>query len=348
MKILFLGPASGTTRHRQAALERLGMTIEIINPVDAFASRSFANWWVWHAGGAGMEAIVRRFVLSRLQRERYDLCIVDPGDLVGAGLLRALRDRVGRLVHFSSDNPFVSRDGPRWRIMLKALAQYDLFVTPRITTSAEHARRGLRSLLYVHTADEVVHRPRPETDADRGTFGSEVAFVGTWMPERGPFMIRLLDAGIDIRIFGANWHKAAEYDRLKPYVVLPHMLGDEDYVRSIQYARIALGFVSSGNLDLHTKRSVEVPAIGTLLCARRTSQHLELYREDEQAVFWEDADECAAKCRALLDNPERIATIAAAGARHQRQSRHWNEPLMARIVDEALALAPVRQFDMSS
>lgn len=339
MKALYLGDLDGTSRHRSEALKRLGWELDIIDPRACFGNSRFAEMWIWHAGSVGMESLVRRYVLDRMKHDRYDVCVVSHGELVGPSLLRALRPRVGALINYNGDNPFVARDHNRWRLFRKAMHLYDLHGTPRVSTAEEGERLGLNMLRFVHCADEVVHKPRPFSPEDQGRYGSDVSFIGTWMPERGPFVCGLLDAGVAIRIFGGNWHKAPEYERLKHAIVIPHLLGDEDYVRAIQYAKIALGFVSIANKDFHTGRSTEVPSIGTLLCAMRTDQHMELYREDQEAVFWDDMDDCAAKCRQLIANPDRIATIAAAGAARQAASPHWNEIVMTRLIDEALAIA---------
>ncbi len=40
-----------------------------------------------------------------------------------------------------------------------------------------------------------------------------------------------------------------------------------------------------------------------------------MYVDGEEAVFFDDADECADRCLELLKEPERIAAIAAAGRR---------------------------------
>jgi len=337
MSILYLGEDRGTSRHRIAALRRTGCTVEVIDPAAWFGGSRWVQRWIWHAGAIGMERLAARQVLASLTCDRYDLCIVNHGELVGPALLAALRPRVGGLLGFNLDNPFVDRDKARWRLHRKAMPWFDLYATPRFSTAEEGARRGYRMHRFVQAADEVVHQPRAFCAQDQARFGSDIAFIGTWFPERGPLVCRLLDAGINVRIFGANWHKAPEYRRLAGAIAMPRMLGDDDYSRAIQYARIALGFVSAGNQDQHTSRSVEVPALGALLCAQRTAEHRQMYREDAEAVFWDDSAECAAKCLALIAAPDRVSTIAAAGAARQRASPNWNETLMTTLIDATLA-----------
>jgi hypothetical protein len=339
MNVLYLGEDRGTSRHRIRALGRIGCAVEAIDPAAGLGPSRWVQRWIWHGGGRGLETLAARRVLAALRRDRYDLCVVNHGELVGPALLAALRARVGGVLGFNLDNPFARRDGVRWRIHRKAMPWFDLYATPRAATAQEGERRGFRMHRFVQAADEVVHCPNAYCAADHARFASDVAFVGTWFPERGPLVCRLLEAGVRVRLFGANWHKAPEYPRLAGAIAIPHMLDDALYPRAIQYARIALGFVSEGNDDQHTSRSVEVPALGTLLCARRTAEHRQMYREDAEAVFWDSGAECAAKCRALLAAPDRLAAIAAAGAARQRASANWNEVLMHRLIDATLTAA---------
>ena len=73
------------------------------------------------------------------------------------------------------------------------------------------------------------------------------------------------------------------------------------------------GLLSKGNRDLHTTRSAEVPHLGGVFCAERTREHEALYLDGKEAVFWSDAAECAAACKALLDDAPLRRSMAAAG-----------------------------------
>src|ERR1039458_4341078 len=140
-------------------------------------------------------------------------------------------------------------------------------------------------------ADEIMHAPRPITPEDQRHWGAEVLFAGTWFPERGPFLLQLVKQGIALTVRGSNWNKAPEWPELQPYLKGGPLLGD-DYAKAIQCARVNLGLLSWGNRDLHTTRSVEIPALGALLCAERTAEHTDMYEEGKEALFWKDAQEC--------------------------------------------------------
>jgi spore maturation protein CgeB len=155
------------------------------------------------------------------------------------------------------------------------------------------------------------------------------------MPERGPVLKRLVERGVPLRIYGERWNKAPEFERLRSHVVMGNLEGVE-YAMAISGAKIALGLLSKGYGDLHTTRSVEIPAIGTLFCAERTAEHLAMYKDGEEAVFWDDPDDCADKCLALLADPEKIRKIAAAGLARVHDNGDFNEILLPKIINEAL------------
>lgn len=120
---------------------------------------------------------------------------------------------------------------------------------------------------------------------------------------------------------------------------------DECYAACILSARICLGLLSKGNRDLHTTRSLEIPVLGGLLCAERTSEHLALYEDGKEAVFWDDADECAARCLELLDDAARCLSIARAGHARAVRNHHFNEPVVAAILAAAFERAERRYRD---
>ncbi len=94
--------------------------------------------------------------------------------------------------------------------------------------------------------------------------------------------------------------------------------------------------LSKGNRDLHTTRSVEIPYTGGVLCAERTSEHIELYEEGVEAVFWRDVDKCARQCRCLLDDDAWRELVRSAGMARVRASRRGHEDVCRVLVEAAL------------
>jgi spore maturation protein CgeB len=334
MKILYLGQNSGTSRHRFEALKRIGHNVFQLDPYAPLKASQWLAMWSFKTGGLGLENQILRYVLKAIGEDRFDLIWVDNGELVGARLARELKARTRVLLNHNLDNPFTARDGQRWRLFLKALPVYDLFVTPRQST-VEHALSlgAQRAIKIVQSADEIVHR-RSDSAPHRNAPPLDVVFVGTWMPERGPFMLRLLARGVPLRIFGPRWTKAPEFSALRA-IARTELMGDRAYVDVISRSKIGLCLLSSGNEDLHTTRSLEIPAIGALLCAPRTSDHLLLYEEGIEACFFDNADECADICVSLLADETKRQSIADCGHKRALHNNRFNQV----VIDEILKLA---------
>jgi spore maturation protein CgeB len=335
LSILYVGTDTGTSSHRARALQRLGHDVFIINPSVFLPDSHAISLWTWKSGGLFLGEFVRRRVLENIAARRFNLVLVNAGELVAPSLVAQLKGNCGPVINYNNDDPFGKRDGRRWRLYLEAVPSYDLIVVVRDCNVSEAFARGAQNVLRVYmSADEAAHSPRPITEQDRRRWSSEVVFIGTWMPERGPFMARLIELGIPLSIFGNRWNRAPEWGRLRPFWRGPGLEDEGEYAKAIQCSKVCLGLLSKGNRDLTTQRSFEIPHLGGVLCAERTSEHSALYREDEEAVFWDSPEECVAKCTTLLENEHFRKRLAMNGRCRCLQNRTTNEYVMARILDQ--------------
>jgi spore maturation protein CgeB len=338
--ILYIGDDTPhtTSLHRADALRRLGHKVQVVNPEPATSGR-LASSFHHRTGYRYLQGVAERRALGVATSQSFDLVWVDGGRALNASLVKELKYRIGPVVNYNVDDPFGPVNTRHWRTFLAAVPQYDLLVVVRRSNVSEAYAYGARRVVQVwRSYDEEDHEPRELTRADVQRWRTEVLFVGTWMPERGPFLLELLLRGVPLSIFGSRWRKAREWRQLEPAWRGGYLIGD-DYARAIQCARVTLGLLSKQNRDLHTTRSLEVPALGGLFCGERTIEHLSLYEEGVEAVFWGDAAECAEKCLSLLADAERRNAIAAAGHRKVLSLDVSNEKVISQVLDHALASA---------
>jgi len=340
LRIAYIGPAHGTSLQRARALERLGHHIGLVDPWAWLGRSKWTGRWLHHAGGIGAHLIIGDRLFHAVAQTRPDLVWVNQGEFLGPPIVRRLRTLKVPIVNLLNDNPFSPRDGYRFRLFLKAITFYDLIAVPRTENVADAYAAGARKVRRVwFSADETLLGSTESLPGRMSQYGAEVSFIGSWMPERGPFMAKLIQRGVPLSIWGNGWQKAPEWPAIAPFWRGAGVYDERAYASAIAAAKISLGLLSKGNRDLHTRRSVEIPSIGGLLCAERTSEHLALYDEGTEAVFWNDAAECAAQCHRLLADDDLRASISKRG--HQRALRNnlFNEPLMASIVKAALSNA---------
>jgi spore maturation protein CgeB len=338
MRIAYLGSNWGTSLHRAEALKRIGHRVFLIDPRDYLPSSKWVGRWLYYTGGFGVNHLFDRPIVAKVQQIQPDLVWIAQLEYLGCGLLKKLQSiSTGPIINYTNDDPFGGRDGPRFRKYLQTVRYYDLLVVMRTVNILEAKMAGARRVLRIFmSADEVAHRPRTLSTDDRRIFSSDVAFVGTWMPERGPFLKELIERNVPLAIWGDRWHKAPQWKALRPFWRGPALYDDDSYAKAIQAAKVNLGLLSKGNRDLHTRRSMEIPALGGLLCAERTVEHQTLYKENVEAVFWSNAEECAAKSLALLADRERRNAIANAGQTRIRHNRNFNETAVKTIIATAI------------
>ena len=345
MKILYIGHAApeSTSRHRADALRRLGHEVIVADPYAALAGQlrgRLRGALHYRSGYRLLQGAACGWVDGLLRQHAAWPKIVwlDGGELIGLKAATALRLFGCPTVLYNIDDPSGHRDGRRWDSLLSALPAYDLCVVVRAENVTEFRALGARSVHRVwRSYDEVQHRPFDSVEDIPAAFRSEVAFVGTWIRGEGrdEFLLALIELGLDIAIWGDHWQKSPNWSRLRAHWRGPALAG-RDYVAALQGARLALGLLSRGNRDLHTTRSAEIPYAGGLLCAERTTEHQAMYREGEEAVFWKDAEECAAICRRLLTDDALRERIRQQGRARVQQGGYGNEAVCRDILSRVI------------
>jgi spore maturation protein CgeB len=333
LKILYLG--TGWSWKRANAFKRLGHEVRFIDPLNLFPLKKFVGKLIYFKGGVFLEPFLKRKITSLIRHQKFDLIFIEGGELIGPSFLQNLRKFSELIVHYTTDDPFGTRDKYRWHLHLKAVPYYDLISVVREVNVSEAYAHGAKKVLRVFMSVDELDGPRVLTPEDSPRFPYEVLFVGTWMPERGPFLAQLLEAGIPLSLYGNSWQKAPEWGILKSAWQGNAIYGDA-YIKAIQLAKISLGLLSKGNRDLHTIRTFEIPYCGGLLCAERTSEHLNLYQEDVEAVYWSDVAECIDKCEKLLKNEKMRGEIAKNGRSRCLRNGIFNENILKHILEAAL------------
>jgi hypothetical protein len=332
---LYLGTRDGTSLDRANALLRLGHRVDHIDLRRLLPQTPWMYRVTWKFGGQVFAPWILHALPKRLAGKRYDVCYVDSGEWVTPRIIKLIRRYAKIVLNYIIDDPFGARDVARFRAYRASLSHYDLCVVVRPDNAIEAKEAGAKRVLRVFmSSDEVAHAPRLLTEEDRIRWGTEVLFLGTWFPERGPFLLQLIKLGVPLTIRGTNWNKAPEWPALQPAWKGGPLLGD-DYAKAIQCAKVNIGLLSKGNRDLHTTRSLEIPALGGLLCAERTTEHLGMYVDGIEALFWSDAEECASACMRALGHEEERRKIATAGQARNIANQIRNETVMSEILASA-------------
>ena len=335
MRILYLGTNHGTSYHRYQALKRLGHDVFLVDPSWFVPANRWVSKWIYETGAFGLARWVEQKVLFAVGDLHFDLVWVDHGQLLDSESVKALRNKFGCIVNFFQDNILYRRNCRKWRLFRDAVPEYDLIATPGKTHVERIKKLGAREVIHTFMAASEEFLISMEISLEeKMTLSSEVCFVGTWIPGRGSFIARLLENGVPISFWGNRWHKSKKWRQIKTAWRGLGVYTMKDYIAILVSAKVCLGLLSDG--DEHTTRSIEIPAVGGLLCAQRTEEHLQMYAEGKEAVFWKDADECADICLELSQSPIRRIDIALRGHERCLRNDYFHEPTLRRIIAYAI------------
>ncbi len=152
--------------------------------------------------------------------------------------------------------------------------------------------------------DETVIPLRSLTD----NISNQFLFIGAWDKEREYKLTKL--AHTDLQIFGpSNWGKKInKFGKLK-YNSEP--LYEQEYANACLNAAGILNFLRPQNIteQSHNMRTFEVPGYGGLLIAERTTEQLDFFEEDKEAIYFDDIIELNDKLKYLKDNQKTILKL---------------------------------------
>jgi spore maturation protein CgeB len=258
---------------------------------------------------------VNRLVVERVKEMRPDVALFYQGHHFDAETIAS----VARLTFAAGahcDDPFGRRDRREYRLLRKALPEYDAFHVNRECNLAEAAAFGIKRVRVLMTYYlPWLHYPCFLSAQEQRDFGSDVVFAGHMEPDlRIECLSRVVRAELRCRIFGgeAQWRSALPSDVYNVVRPTPNVRGT-DYRNALCASKIGACFFSKWNRDQYTNRSWEIPACGAFLLSERTPAMQEFYFEGKEAEFFESPEEFIDKVQFYLRNEAARKRIAAAG-----------------------------------
>lgn len=250
-------------------------------------------------------------IIKKVKNNYVDVLWIDKGVTIAAKTLIKVKKINSNIIiaGYSPDDMGSSHN--QTARFISSLSNYDVYFTTKSYGVSDIMQLGCNNVNFIGNAyDSNTHKPYNLTQEEKTTFGCEVGFVGEYELERANSIKFIADNGIRVRIFGPNWQKMEPHDNIK---IETTAVWGEDYAKAICAFDIALCFLRKINRDLQTQRSIEIPACGSFMLAERTNEHLELFQEDVEAVYFSDNSELLEKCRYYLQHDEEREKIASAG-----------------------------------
>lgn len=248
---------------------------------------------------------------------KTDVLWLDAADIIRAKtLINAKRTNPGLSVLWYSEDDMMNRR-LRTKWLEQSIPYIDLWVTTKSFNidQAEVPSLGVRRTLFVNNSrDPAIHRPVNLSENDTNRYGAPISFIGTFEEPRAKSILRLAQAGYEVRVWGNGWGDMKNlHEKLR---IEDRPAYNEEFAKVVAASGINLCFLRHSNRDLQTCRSVEITGCGGFMVHERNPEIEGLFRDGSEAAYFSNDDELLSTCRHWLgDEDARRKVGLAAHAR---------------------------------
>lgn len=317
--------------HFLAAADTCGYAADIIDTRNAWQGPAWRNKIYYHALGKRPTAL-RQFgqtVIDYCKKVHPEILLVTGIAPLSAGALKEIGKLGVKRCNFLTDDPWNKANGARF--FWSALREYDLISSPRTANLKDLQAHGCGRVEYLPFAyNKALHffdPPKSSKEIER--FSCDVALIGGADKDRLPLARAMLQAGLDLKVYGGYWEKHSEFSNCYSGCVAGRELR-----MAVAGATVNLCMGRRANRDGHAMRSLELPAMGGCVLVEKTEEHIILYGDETNDVsYYSNIGELATKARELAKDKARANQQAMNLMRKIREGGHTYDDRLIHITD---------------
>lgn len=314
-KILYIGSLAGwcNSLRRFKALENICEEVHAIN-TDPYLLPKLISGFQHHLNIGPGVYLLNRKIRNTIKSKKYDIVFVDNKPFLSKKTIRYLKlvQPQIKIANLLTDDPF-GKFTKSWPRLKKTAFLYDIIFVQRKVNIEELKSIGAKRIeICYRSFDPSYNRPLILDAADSQKFKTSVGFVGTYENSRAAYIAYLIQNNIAVSVTGNDWPEGDYWKIIEPYYKGPSIYGD-DYIKTINGMDIALHFLRHGNRDEQDSRTFEIPACKIFMLAESSELHLQLFKENEEVVFFSSKEELKEKVLYYLSHVEERNNIAANG-----------------------------------
>ena len=212
MKVLFLGHLGGNSKYHYKYLKKNARTINSIDIDNYFRQNILLQYIFNNISPLFFLPFINLYLRLKIIKN-YDLIYVTAGEYLDKFSIHFLKKKCKKIFLYCPDNPFVKRDNKRWGLLRKSIFLYDhvIFIQPSRKKYTKINKINNYSIFYPHY-EKSVHKKNNYIKKKY-----DIVFVGTWFKDRANFLKKLIDNGMNIKIFGSRWNKDPDYEKYKDF-----------------------------------------------------------------------------------------------------------------------------------
>lgn len=339
LSVLYIGSLAGwcNSLRRYRALKDIHIRTEAIN-TDPYILAKYISGLQHHLNfGPGVYGLNKK-IRKAIRIKNYDVVLVDNKPYLTAKTLRYIKSYQpsARIANLLTDDPF-GRYTRSWSLLKRTAPLYDMFFVQRKVNIEELKNKGAKRVeICYRSFDPEYNRPIELNDIEYKKYHTPVGFVGTYENVRASYVAYLIQNNIPVAVTGNDWPNGEYWDVIKPFYKGPSVY-EEEYIKTINGMEIALHFLRHGNRDEQDSRTFEIPACKVFMIAESSGLHLQLFKENEEAVFFKSKEELLEKVKLYQSAKEESARIALNGYNRCFSSGYDHQSRMKNVIEKIMA-----------
>jgi spore maturation protein CgeB len=300
LKILLLGSDYTWSIERiyQRELEELGNKVELVAVQNMFYDyyyKSIFHKLIYRVGLSTILIRINKNLLTKVKNEHYDLIWVFKGMEIYPETLKKLKKRTNKLINYNPDNPFIfSGLGSGNKNITQSISLFDLHFT-----YDAWVKEKIYSEFNIRT--EIVTFGFDETAVQNIDFNSEdevlaICFLGNPDTYRAAVINSLLDNGIEVHLYGNDWPKFIKHE----LAVIHKSVYGHEFFKTLRKYRIQLNMMRPHNLNSHNMRSIEIPGVGGVMLAPKTTDHLDFFNVGKEIFIFHNEQSLVQEAKKIL------------------------------------------------
>jgi spore maturation protein CgeB len=316
-RILMLGAFSpgSLENYYKTGFEKHDVAIETFGLADKFyaiLNRSIVNKVINKLSPDFYYSQINEALLRFIEKKRYDVILVFKGMELFPDTVKQLKKHAEIIANYNPDHPFVFFfPGSGNNHVLKSIPYYDVHFS-YARNIVKKLQKDFNKPAYCVPFGYDSNVALPYNDS-QSAYAGRILFIGAYDKLRAKYLNKLKSSWLDI--YGDDkWGSRSVLSQYLRKAYRNKSLYGNDYSSAVASSVGILNILRKQNLveDSHNMRTFEVPGYGGVLIAERTSEQMEYFEENNEAIFFSSAEELGDKMEFLATHPDTAESIKQA------------------------------------
>ena len=259
--------------------------------------KNLVNKLIHRAGLSKIYDNINKRLLKIVYENNYDIVWIFKGMEIFPDTITKIKDKGCKVVNFNPDNPFeYTFRGSGNKNVLNSIDKYDLHLCYKMSFKERIENEYHISAIWLPFGYEETEINLP----DKYSEIKRVCFIGNPDGHRADIIEKLAAEDIPLDIYGHNWKKWIKPNK-KYDINYYDAVYSNEFNKIAPLYRIQLNIFRPQNKDSHNMRTFEMPGLGCIMLAPHSKEHCILFKDKEEAFFYNDFNDLLNKSIEILN-----------------------------------------------